>query len=468
MRIIAIEKFYNSWFRKIWRLRKKNVTLHSENNTESIQSMTQYRISGPETLRTTVSLPASKSISNRALIIYALSGGGIPSEHCRPPRNLSDCDDTQVMVDALRDMPDTIDIKGAGTAMRFLTAFLAATDSGTHTLTGTERMQHRPIKILVDALRKMGADIEYIGEQGFPPLRIKGKRLEGGELEIAGNMSSQFVSALLMVGPALEKGLTVRLTGDIISRPYIDLTLCTMREFGAGADWTSVDTITVAPKPYVNKDYLIENDWSAASYWYEMVALSKDQDAEVRLEGLMDGSKQGDSGVRYIFSLLGVRTIFASKAPGKPTTVTIKKSPHRVPRLEYDFINAPDLAQTFVVTCALMGVPFRFTGLQTLKIKETNRIEALKREMRKLGYVVRDDNGSALEWNGERCATQAGAAIDTYEDHRMALAFAPASLRQTVVISRPMVVTKSYPHFWDDLANAGFSIEQNTDDNPLT
>ena len=459
-------RFIHSWFRKIWQLRKKNVTLHTENNIESIHSMTQYRISGPETLRTTVSLPASKSISNRALIIYALSGGGIPSDHCRQPRNLSDCDDTQVMIDALRDMPETIDIRGAGTAMRFLTAFLAATDNGTHTLTGTKRMQHRPIKILVDALRKMGADIEYLGEQGFPPLRIKGKRLEGGELEIAGNMSSQFVSALLMVGPALEKGLTVRLTGDIISRPYIDLTLCTMREFGADADWTSVDTITVAPKHYVNKDYLIENDWSAASYWYEMVALSKDQDAEVRLEGLMDGSKQGDSGVRYIFSLLGVRTIFASKIPGKPTTVTIKKSPHRVPRLEYDFINAPDLAQTFVVTCALMGVPFRFTGLQTLKIKETNRIEALKREMRKLGYVVRDDNGSVLEWNGERCAPQADAPIDTYDDHRMALAFAPASLRQPVVINHPTVVTKSYPHFWDDLAMAGFIIEQNTSDSP--
>ncbi|MBQ8711350.1 MAG: 3-phosphoshikimate 1-carboxyvinyltransferase [Prevotella sp.] len=426
--------------------------------------MTQYRITGPETLRTTVKLPASKSISNRALIIYALAGGGIPSDHCRPPRNLSDCDDTQVMVDALRDMPDIIDIKGAGTAMRFLTAFLAATDSGTHTLTGTQRMQRRPIKILVDALRKLGADIEYTGEQGFPPLRIRGKRLEGGELEIAGNVSSQFVSALLMVAPALEKGLTVRLTGDIISRPYIDLTLCTMREFGADADWISVDTISVEPKPYVNKDYLIENDWSAASYWYEMVALSKDQDAEVRLEGLMDGSKQGDSGVRYIFSLLGVRTIFASKVPGMPTTVTIKKSPHLVPRLEYDFINAPDLAQTFVVTCALMGVPFRFTGLQTLKIKETDRIEALKREMRKLGYVVRDDKGCVLEWNGERCEPQSDDAIDTYEDHRMALAFAPASLRQAVAINSPMVVKKSYPNFWDDLAKAGFCIEQNSDD----
>ena len=426
--------------------------------------MTQYRITGPETLRTTVKLPASKSISNRALIIYALAGGGIPSDHCRPPRNLSDCDDTQVMVDALRDMPDIIDIKGAGTAMRFLTAFLAATDSGTHTLTGTQRMQRRPIKILVDALRKLGADIEYTGEQGFPPLRIRGKRLEGGELEIAGNVSSQFVSALLMVAPALEKGLTVRLTGDIISRPYIDLTLCTMREFGADADWLSVDTISVEPKPYVNKDYLIENDWSAASYWYEMVALSKDQDAEVRLEGLMDGSKQGDSGVRYIFSLLGVRTIFASKVPGMPTTVTIKKSPHLVPRLEYDFINAPDLAQTFVVTCALMGVPFRFTGLQTLKIKETDRIEALKREMRKLGYVVRDDKGCVLEWNGERCEPQSDDAIDTYEDHRMALAFAPASLRQAVAINSPMVVSKSYPNFWDELAKAGFCIEQNSDD----
>lgn len=269
--------------------------------------MTTYNIKCPKQLRTNIALPASKSISNRALIICALTGGDIL------PENLSDCDDTEVVIKALKEMPDTIDIGAAGTAMRFMTAFLAATKHGTHTLTGTERMKQRPIKILVDALKKLGANITYVDKKGFPPLRISGKTLEGGELEIAGNVSSQFISALLMVGPMLRRGLTLRLQGEIISRPYIDLTLWTMREFGADAEWTAVDTITVKPKPYISRPYLIENDWSAASYWYEMVALSKDNEAEVFLEGLTDGSKQGDSSVRYIFSLLGVRTTFQSK-----------------------------------------------------------------------------------------------------------------------------------------------------------
>ena len=417
--------------------------------------MISYHIKAPSVLRTTVKLPASKSISNRALIIHALCGG------CNEPENLSDCDDTEVIIQAMKEQPEVIDIKAAGTAMRFMTALLAASEHGTHVLTGTERMKHRPIKILVDALRKLGADIEYVGEEGFPPLRITGHKLEGGLLEIAGNVSSQYISALLLIGPVLSKGLTLRLTGAVISRPYIDLTLWTMREFGADAEWTDHDTIEVRPKPYTSYPYYIENDWSAASYWYEMVALSRDKEAEVRMTGLMDGSKQGDSSVRYIFSLLGVKTQFESKEPGRPTTVTLRKSGRCVPRLEYDFVNSPDLAQTFVVTCALLGVRFHFTGLQTLKIKETDRIEALKREMRKLGYVVRDVNGSELIWDGERCdANNEPAAIDTYEDHRMALAFAPASLMQPVVINKPSVVSKSYPHFWNDLQTAGFNIEE--------
>ena len=413
--------------------------------------METYTISKPEKLRATVALPASKSISNRALIICALSGGALL------PDNLSDCDDTKVIIRALKEMPDTIDIHAAGTAMRFMTAFLAATENGSHTLTGTGRMKQRPIRILVDALRQLGADIKYKGVEGFPPLRITGRTLEGGELEIAGNVSSQFISALLMIGPMLRKGLTLRLLGDIISRPYIDLTLWTMREFGAEAEWTSVDTIEVAPKAYTPRPYLIENDWSAASYWYEIVALSEDDEAEVVLDGLMDGSKQGDSSVRYLFSLLGVRTSFRDKEPGRPTTVTLRKNGHCVPRLDYDFVNAPDLAQTIVVTCCALGVPFHFRGLQTLKIKETDRITALKREMSKLGYVLQDINGCELVWNGERCepVTQP-VAIETYDDHRMALAFAPVALRQTIVIQNPKVVVKSYPHFWEDLSKAQF------------
>ncbi len=415
--------------------------------------MKQYRLTAPRRIDATINLPASKSISNRALIIYALSGGR------QMPQNLSDCDDTEVIINALRYMPDEIDIKAAGTAMRFMTAYLSVM-RGTHVLTGTERMKHRPIGILVDALRKLGADIEYVGEEGFPPLRITGKSLNGGLLEIPGNVSSQYISALLMIGPMLKEGLTVRLLGDIISRPYIDLTLWTMHEFGADAVWTSADTITIKAQPYKDRSYLIENDWSGASYWYEIMALNDDPESEIRLVGLMDGSKQGDSITRYIFSLLGVKTKFESKKAGVPQMVTLKKNGRCVPRLEYDFVSCPDLAQTFVVVCAAKGIHFHFTGLSTLKIKETDRIEALKREMRKLGYVLKDMNGSELSWDGERCEPSVEMGIDTYEDHRMALAFAPfAQKMDGLVINNPQVVTKSYPRFWDDLRLADFIVE---------
>lgn len=414
----------------------------------------QYTIKAPSLLKAQINLPASKSISNRALIISSLAGG------TKIPANLSDCDDTEVIVRAMKDMPDVIDIKAAGTAMRFMTAYLAVT-SGEHTLTGTERMKHRPIKILVEALRYLGADIQYLEEEGFPPLRIKGKTIEGGRLDIAGNVSSQYISALLMIAPCLKKGLTLHLTGEIISRPYIDLTLWMMNEFGAKAEWTDIDTICVEPKPYVERDYIIENDWSAASYWYEMMALSQNPNDQIVLEGLMDGSKQGDSSVRYIFSLLGVKTTFESRTEGVPTKVTLKRSPMCVPRLEYDFVSSPDLAQTFVVCCAMMGVKFRFTGLQTLKIKETDRIEALKTEMRKLGYVIRDVEGKELIWDGERCEPSPERGIDTYDDHRMALAFAPVAFRRMEVkINNPQVVTKSYPHYWEDLGKIGYSISE--------
>lgn len=401
----------------------------------------------------TVDLPASKSISNRALIIHALSGGSTL------PENLSDCDDTSVIIDALRTMPEEINIKAAGTAMRFMTAYLSVTP-GTHILTGTERMKHRPIGILVDALRMLGANIEYIGEEGYPPLRITGSTLKGGLLEIHGNVSSQYISALLMIGPMLKDGLTLRLLDHIISRPYIDLTLWMMGEFGAEAEWTSADTITVNPKPYKSRDYFIENDWSGASYWYEILALNGDPESEIRLTGLMDGSKQGDSITRYIFSLLGVKTKLQSKKAGIPQTITLKKNGHCVPKLEYDFVNCPDLAQTFVVACAAMNIPFHFTGLSTLKIKETDRIEVLKTEMRKLGYVVKDIDGSELLWDGERCEPSLEQGIDTYEDHRMALAFAPYAMKHNgLVINNPQVVTKSYPHYWDHLRQAGFKVE---------
>lgn len=414
----------------------------------------KYRLEAPETINATINLPASKSISNRALIVNALSGSG------HVPDNLSDCDDTEVIINALRDMPTVIDIKAAGTAMRFMTAYLSVT-SGEHVLTGTERMKQRPIRVLVDALKRLGADIAYEEKEGYPPLRVKGGQIDGGRIEMPGNVSSQFISALLMIGPVLADGIRLKLTGEIISRPYIDLTISVMRDFGAVVEWTGNDTIRVEPVPYGPHRFFIENDWSAASYWYEMMALSDNEDAEIRLTGLTDCSLQGDSAIRYLFSMLGVRTVFGTKEKGVPTTVTLKRIGMRPPRLDYDFINQPDMAQTFVVCCALMGVPFRFTGLSSLKIKETDRIDALKTEMRKLGYVIRETGIGELSWNGERCDTADDIIIDTYEDHRMAMAFAPAAiLMPDLKINNPHVVSKSYPHFWRDLKAAGFTVEE--------
>ena len=410
----------------------------------------KYIIKAPSLLKASINLPASKSISNRALVINAMAGG---ETH---PDNLSDCDDTEVIIAALRDMPDLINIKAAGTAMRFMTAYLAATP-GEHTITGTERMQNRPIAILVDALRYLGAEINYEKREGYPPLHIIGKPLEGGHLEVVGNISSQYISALLMIGPILKKGLELKLTGNIASRPYIDLTLWTMKEFGANAEWTDVDTITVKPKPYKSTPYMIENDWSASSYWYEMMALSKNPDSTIQLEGLMDGTKQGDSVVKYIFSLLGVKSEFESHEG--ITNVTLKAHPCLLPRLDYDFTGSPDLAQTIVVTCCALGVKFKFTGLASLKIKETDRIEALKTELKKVGYVIRDENNDTLIWYGETCEPFF-APIDTYEDHRMAMAFAPLALKWgQIEINDPGVVSKSYPHFWEDLRKVGFEVK---------
>src|SRR5574344_267429 len=414
----------------------------------------QIKIEAPATFRATIKLPSSKSISNRSLIIGALAKNFVL------PENVSDCDDTQVIINALTHMPDVIDIKAAGTAMRFLTAYLSITP-GTHVITGTESLKHRPIGILVNALRFLGAEIEYMEEEGFPPLKITGAEHEGGNIELPEDISSQFISALLMIGPMLKNGLEIKLIGDIISRPYIDLTLWTMREFGADADWTDINTISVKPKPYIKRDYQIESDWSASSYWYEMMALNNDDEAEINLPGLMDASKQGDSAARYIFSLLSVKSKFSTTDPAIPATVTLQRKGRPIPRLDYDFINQPDLAQTFVVCCALMNVPFRFTGLHTLKIKETDRMEALKTEMKKLGYIIRTENDSIMSWNGERCEPQQEIAIDTYEDHRMAMAFAPAAFKLPyILINNPQVVSKSYPHFWDDMRKAGFTITE--------
>lgn len=402
----------------------------------------RYTLSAPSQVKGTIQLPASKSISNRALIINALAKGTCQIE------NLSDCDDTRVMVRALTESHEVIDIGAAGTAMRFLTAYLSVT-SGTATITGTQRMQQRPIQLLVDALRELGAQIEYAGQEGFPPLHIIGRELNGGELTLKGSVSSQYISALLMISPVLTNGLLLHLTGEIISRPYINLTLQLMKEFGASASWVSESSIRVMPQPYRSVPFKVESDWSAASYWYQMVALS--EQAEVELTGLFSNSYQGDSRGAEVFSRLGVATEYI------PQGVKLIKSGELPKRLDEDFVDIPDLAQTFVVTCALLHIPFRFTGLQSLKIKETDRIAALRTELKKLGYVIQEENDSVLLWNGERCEPGAIPVINTYEDHRMAMAFAPAALRlPQLVVDEPQVVSKSYPGYWEDLVKAGF------------
>lgn len=402
----------------------------------------------------TILLPSSKSISNRALTINALTG-----RRGTPPGNVSDCDDTRVMMEWLQAMPDTIDIGAAGTAMRFSSALLATMD-GTRVITGSERMRHRPIAILVNALRELGAEVEYAGEEGFPPLRITGhSNLPGGELHLPGNVSSQYISALLMIGPTLKYGLTLHLEGSVISRPYINMTLSMMRDFGAKAEWTNDNTITVAPSSYIPTDYDVENDWSASSYWYEMVALSSGY--EVHLPLLFTKSDQGDSQVATIFEKIGVTTEYATDEEGRPCVI-LRKSPCPLKRLDYDFINQPDLAQTLVVTCCMMGLPFRFTGLQSLRIKETDRIAALEQEMAKLGYHITDSDDSVMEWDGTKTDVNTPKPIDTYDDHRMAMAFAPCALvLGQIDINNPQVVSKSYPRYWDDLRQAGFIITEN-------
>ena len=405
----------------------------------------KYKISAPKALHSSIKLPASKSISNRALIINALSLSPYKIN------NLSDCDDTRVMIDAFNTEDNLFDVKAAGTSMRFLTAFLSRLP-GEWVITGTERMRERPINILVDALNSLGARIEYLGRHGCPPLRIKGSVLKGGEIFLSGSVSSQFISALLMIAPTMEKGLVVHLEGDIISIPYIQLTLRMMTEFGVKTHWEG-NTIKVYHEEYKPTQYTVESDWSAASYWYEMVALS--DDAEVELLGLQDNSGQGDSKVAELFLDLGVSTEYTDKG------VILRKTSRIAKKIFHNFVNQPDLAQTFVVTCCMMNIPFLFTGLQSLKIKETDRIEALKTEMKKLGYFIRDSENSILEWDGERCEPEQNPVIATYEDHRMAMAFAPASMKlENIEIANPRVVTKSYPQYWKDLEKVGFTVEE--------
>ena len=431
------------------------------------------RVIKPLNLTAQVHLPASKSISNRALMLNAISGAplGLLS-------NVSDCDDTTVMMEALfllemerREGTDCmlkpeVNVKGAGTAMRFLTALLSVTP-GTHTITGSERMCHRPIGILVEALRTLGAQIDYLGEEGFPPLRITGSTLCGGTLELAGSVSSQFISALLMIAPRLTSDLIIRLKGEIISRPYIDMTLEMMREHGAKVKWLDGTTLYAEALPYKPTPYLIESDWSAASYWYEIMLLSDNHNETATLTGLFANSLQGDSAVAEMFKELSVASFTLSSGTDEPKTMLVRRG-QMARRVEWDFTKTPDLAQTMVVTCAMKGIAFRFSGLQSLRIKETDRIAALVTELGKLGVRLEVEGDSVISWAGPdeqpggeipNLQPQPGTSIDTYDDHRMAMAFAPvAMVLGSIDINYPEVVSKSYPRYWDDLKEAGFDL----------
>ena len=400
-----------------------------------------------------IELPSSKSIANRALVINALSA------HPAEIGGMAVCDDTQAIVGALEQVSEhsetIVDIGAAGTAMRFLTAYFAALEGVTVTLTGSQRMCRRPIALLVDALRQSGADIAYLGEEGFPPLRIEGKRLRGGEIAIRGDISSQYISALMMVGATFSEGLCIRLLGDTLSRPYIEMTAEMMRQWGIDVR-TSADRIEILSHGYRSPaSYTVEADWSAASYIYEMVALAELQNVVVRGLVAPERSLQGDSELVDLYRHFGVTTQFCDGC------AVISFSPSESDEvLSLDLKATPDLVPAMVVTACLKGRRFAFEGVGNLRIKECDRIAVLTTEMRKLGYLLTFDDES-VSWDGSRCESECNPLIMTYKDHRIAMAFAPAvTQHQGLAIEDAMVVNKSFPQYWEQMRLMGIIAEK--------
>ena len=466
----------------------------------------------PLKLNASLTLPTSKSLCARALVINHLCQLPVPLV------GLSDCDDTQAILQGLEvlrnseDAPLRVDIGAAGTAMRFLTALFAATPQLDVVITGSQRMKERPIGALVTALQAARADISYVEKEGYPPLRIRGKQLEGGTLSLPSNISSQYVSALLMIAPTMRRGLQLELVGKVASAPYIRMTMQVMKAFGVEVKWEKNVISVVRGQRYARTlsshcgttketeqaaSYTIECDWTAASYWYEIVALHPDQTARVLLRGLREASEQGDSVCARWFEALGVMTTFTAEGAileksTKSPQVTLEcenstsedtelssqtddsfcESNEDLPQttshssqtdyfyckdatpLWLDFAAAPDLAQTFVVTCALLSRPFHFKGLESLRIKETDRIAALIAELQKLGKHIEAIGEGELRYTAQNDSSPAHPiTIATYDDHRMALAFAPAALRfPQLSIEHPEVVAKSYPDYWEHLS----------------
>ncbi len=394
-----------------------------------------------------IAITGSKSESNRLLLLKAL----FPEIEIK---NLSNSDDSQLMQKALNSDEDVIDIHHAGTAMRFLTAYFSVQSNREIILTGSKRMKERPIKILVDALSELGADIKYMENKGFPPLKILGRNLIGGQVSLNANVSSQYISALLLIAPKLKFGIELNLRGNITSTPYILMTLKLLEQIGVKTSFkNNVIKVDAFNKKLGKQILLVESDWSSASYFYSLLALS-DVGTEIELSHFKEDSLQGDSVLSRIYEEFGVETTF------KKESIVLKKTISTATGLtvEYDLVNSPDIAQTIAVTCLGLGLECKLTGLHTLKIKETDRLLALKTEIEKIGGEVKITDNSFQLINSHGLIEN--VSIDTYNDHRMAMAFAPLALRTNLIIKDAEVVSKSYPDFWTDLTTIGVVINK--------
>lgn len=406
------------------------------------------------TINSNLQISGSKSETNRLLVLQALYPNLVLE-------NTSNSDDSEVMLNALSitnhpsPTTQTIDVHHAGTAMRFLTAYFAIQDGKEVVLTGSARMKERPIKILVDALNQLGAEITYEEQEGFPPLRIKGKKLSKNKVTLQANVSSQYISALLLIAPQLENGLELTLEGEITSISYIKMTLALLNEIGVETLFeNNIIKVKHHQLPITQHPITVESDWSSASYWYSIVALS-DVGFQVTLSSYKENSLQGDSALVEIYKNFGVETIFNDK------NITLHKVENLKPAtLNMELNTCPDIAQTIAVTCFGLGISCQLTGLQTLKIKETDRLEALKTELTKLGATI-SVTDKALILNPDSSPSEGlGEAIATYQDHRMAMAFAPLAVKVPIIIEDAEVVSKSYPAFWEDIKQIGFTIEK--------
>jgi len=403
-------------------------------------------------ISTMVALPSSKSESNRALIIQALAQHQANATTI-DLSNISEARDTQTLQRLLKEKGKLLDVLDAGTTMRFLTAFIAVTQQH-KILTGTARMQARPIGILVEALKQLGASVEYLKHAGYPPLEIHPKQaLKSAPIQIRGDISSQYISALLMIAPLLSEGLEIDLVGKINSRPYIEMTLQLMTHFGIESTFEG-QRIKITPQSYQANAYTIESDWSGASYWYAIVALAEDESTKITLQGLREDSLQGDRVIVDLMKHFGVKSTFTTEG------VILEKEPMETQKgpLVLDFAHCPDLAQTVTVVAAVKGVQLQMRGLESLKIKETDRVFALQQELKKVGTQLEEKEAEWWLHPGDQLPSTP-VTIQTYEDHRMAMAFAPLACVLNLSIEDPEVVSKSYPRFWDDLQKAGLETQ---------